>query len=64
MLCDLLIASTLAKVSIGDKCATKKCPYGDHTRTKDEGEDKSTVIMDAGIATEENLAALRERGFH
>ena len=28
-----------------------------------EGEDKPTVIMDAGIATEDNLAALRERGF-
>ena len=26
--------------------------------------DKPTVIMDAGIATEDNLAALRERGFH
>ena len=32
--------------------------------TEDEGEDKPTVIMDAGIATEDNLAALRERGFH
>ena len=25
---------------------------------------KPAVIMDAGIATEDNLAALRERGFH
>ena len=32
--------------------------------TEDEGEDKPTVIMDAGIATEDNLAALRERDFH
>ena len=36
----------------------------DSLATEDEGEDKPTVIMDAGIATEENLAALRERGFH
>ena len=32
--------------------------------TEDEGENKPTVIMDAGIATEDNLAALRERDFH
>ena len=36
----------------------------DSLATEDEGEDKPTVIMDAGIATEDNLAALRERGFH
>ena len=36
----------------------------DSLATEDEGEDKPTVIMDAGIATEENLAALRERGYH
>ena len=29
-----------------------------------EDEDKPTVIMDAGIASEDNLAALRERDFH
>ena len=36
----------------------------DSLATEDEGEDKPTVIMDVGIATEGNLAALRERGFH
>ena len=36
----------------------------DSLATEDEGEDKPTVIMDAGIATKENLAALRERDFH
>ena len=36
----------------------------DSLATEDEGEDKPTVIMDAGIATEDNLPALRERGFH
>ena len=34
----------------------------DSLATEDEGEDKPTVIMDADIATEDNLAALRERG--
>ena len=34
------------------------------TEDEGEGEDKPTVIMDADIATEDNLAALRERGFH
>ena len=36
----------------------------DSLATEDEGEDKPTVIMDAGIATEDNLAALREQDFH
>ena len=36
----------------------------DSLATEDEGEDKPTVIMDADIATEDNLAASRERGFH
>ena len=36
----------------------------DSLATEDEGEDKPTVIMDAGIATEENLSALREWSFH
>ena len=36
----------------------------DSLATEDEGEDKPTVIMDADIATEDNLAALRERDFH
>ena len=36
----------------------------DSLATEDEGEDKLTVIMDADIATEDNLAASRERGFH
>ena len=36
----------------------------DSLATQDEGEDKPTVIMDAGIATEDNLAELRKRGYH
>ena len=40
------------------------CPLVTLALATDEGEDKPTVIMDAGIATEDNLAALRERGFH
>ena len=36
----------------------------DSLATQDEGEDKPTVIMDAGIATEENLAELSKRGYH
>ena len=36
----------------------------DSLATRDEGEDKPTVIMDAGIATEGNLAELRKRGYH
>ena len=36
----------------------------DSLTTRDEDEDKPTVIMDAGIATEDNLAALRDRGYH
>ena len=36
----------------------------DSLATEDEGEDKPTVIMDAGIATEDNLAELRKRGYH
>ena len=36
----------------------------DSLATQDEGEDKPTVIMDAGIATEDNLAGLRKRGYH
>ena len=36
----------------------------DSLATEDEGEDKPTVIMDVGIATEDNLAELRKRGFH
>ena len=35
----------------------------DSLATEDEGEDKPTVIMDAGFATEDNLAALREWAF-
>ena len=33
----------------------------DSLTTGDEDEDKPTVIMDAGIATEDNLAALRDQ---
>ena len=40
----------------------------DSLATRDEGEDKPTVIgfeaADAGIATEGNLAELRKRGYH
>ena len=36
----------------------------DSLATEDEGEDKPTVIMDAGIATGKNFAALRKRDFH
>ena len=36
----------------------------DSLATQDEGKDKPTVIMDAGIATEDNLVELRERGYH
>ena len=36
----------------------------DSLATQDEGEDKPTVIMDAGIATKDNLAELRKRGYH
>ena len=36
----------------------------DSLATQDEGEDKPTVIMDADIATEDNLAELRKRGYH
>ena len=36
----------------------------DSLATQDEGEGKPTVIMDAGIATEDNLAELRKRGYH
>ena len=34
----------------------------DSLATEDEGEDKPTVFMDDGIATEDNLAALRKQG--
>ena len=34
------------------------------TEDEGEGEDKPTIIMDAGIATEDNLAELRKRGYH
>ena len=36
----------------------------DSLATEDEGEDKPTVIMDDGIATEDNLAALRKQDYH
>ena len=36
----------------------------DSLATEDEGEGKPTVVMDADIATEDNLAALRKRGNH
>ena len=36
----------------------------DSLATQDEGEGKPTVIMDVGIATEDNLAELRKWGYH
>ena len=36
----------------------------DSLAKEEAGEDKPTVIMDADIATEDNIAALRKRGYH